>query len=183
MSIPKQPQQVKLIASILSSEQALADQVQEKLAGRFGRPDFVSPALPFHFTDYYEAEIGKKLFRRLLSFEDLISPEALPGIKLYTNSLENELARQDDTRQVNIDPGYISLWHLILATCKAFAHRPYLRDGVYADLTLLYRGKTFTPLAWTFPDYRSEQLIGLLNNIRAVYNGQLKATQETDNKS
>lgn len=174
MSIPKQPQQVKLIASILSSEQVLADRVQEKLVARYGSPDFVSPALPFHYTDYYEAEIGKNLFRRLLSFEDLISPEALPGIKLYTNSLESELARQDGTRQVNIDPGYISLWHLILATCKAFAHRPYLRDGVYADLTLLYRGKTFTALDWTFPDYRSEEMIVLLNGIRERYYQQVK---------
>jgi len=177
VSIPKEPQQVKLIASILSSEQALAGQVQEKLVARLGRADFVSPELPFHYTDYYEAEIGKNLFRRLLSFENLISPEALPGIKLYTNGIENELARQDGTRQVNIDPGYISLWHLILATCKAFAHRPYLRDGVYADLTLLYRGKTFTALDWTFPDYRSQEMITLLNGIRERYYRQLKKSE------
>ncbi|MEI6125712.1 MAG: DUF4416 family protein, partial [Pseudomonadota bacterium] len=169
MSSPKPPQPVKLIVSILTSEHDLAAAAGEQLKLRFGPADFISPELAFTFTDYYEKEIGKNLFRHFITYAELISPEALPSIKLYTNGLEETLARQDGTRRINIDPGYIALWHLILATCKRFAHRPYLRDGVYADLTLLFQGKTFKSLPWTFPDYGSAEIISLLNTLREQY--------------
>jgi len=174
VSSPKSPQPVKLIVSILTGGHDLVEKVCEKLTSRFGPIDFISEALPFNFTDYYEKEMGKALFRYLISFKKLISPDLLPSIKLYTNEIEEIFLREDSTRRVNIDPGYISLHHLILATCKGFSHRPYLRDGVYADMTLIFQGKTFSPLAWTFPDYGSDELIGLLNNIRTMYYKQLK---------
>ena len=42
-------------------------------------------------------------------------------------------------RPVNIDPGYINESRLILASTKDFSHRIYLRDGIYAEVTLNYR--------------------------------------------
>ena len=174
MSSPKPLQPVKLIVSILVGEHDLSEKVCKKLISRFGQIDFMSEALPFNFTDYYEKEIGKALFRYLVSFKTLIPPDMLPPIKLYTNEIEDIFLRQDGTRKVNIDPGYIALHHLILATCKNFSHRPCLRDGVYADMTLMFQGKTFSPLPWTFPDYRSDGLISLLNKIRDMYYRQLK---------
>jgi hypothetical protein len=75
---------------------------------------------------------------------------------------------------VNIDPGYISLSHAILATTKGYAHRPYLRDGIYADLTLIYRNRSFQPLEWTYPDYRQDQIILLFNQFRKKYMEDLK---------
>ncbi|MCX8043410.1 MAG: DUF4416 family protein [Desulfobacterota bacterium] len=174
MSLPKPPIPVKLIVSIISGNQELAGAVIERLSERFGSTDVVSDMMPFDYTDYYAAEIGTELFRRMVSFTQLIDPDELSEIKLFTNDMETHFARPDGTRQVNIDPGYISLWHLVLASCKPFAHRPYLGKGVYADLTLLYRGKTFTPLAWTFPDYRSQPMIALLNDVRERYYQQVK---------
>ncbi len=174
MSIPTSPQPVKLIVSILTGEQALVKVVGEKLKGRYGAFDFTSKAIPFRYTTYYEQEMGKNLFRHLASFDTLIAPDRLPAIKLYTNEVEQGLLRQDGTRRVNIDPGYIALSHLILATCKEFTHRPYLRDGVYADMTLVYQAKSFRSLPWTFPDYASSEMIELLNNIRASYYQQLQ---------
>ena len=53
-------------------------------------------------------------------------------------------------RRLNIDPGYIAQAHLILATGKGFSHRPYLRDGIYADLTLIFQDGTFRSLPWTY---------------------------------
>ena len=67
----------------------------------------------------------------------------------------------------------------MLASCKSFTHRPYLGDGVYADLTLVFRKKTFQALEWTFPDYASEGLIHILNGIRADYYERLKEMGET----
>lgn len=90
------------------------------------------------------------LVRRMVSFGPLIRPEALPEIKCLTNRME-ALHEQGDQRRVNIDPGYLSPSHLILATGKGYSHRPYLRDGIYADLTLIFSDGTFRPLPGPIP--------------------------------
>ena len=100
MSSPKPPQPVKFIVSILAGEHDLAEKVCKKLISRFGQIDFMSEALPFNFTDYYEKEIGKALFRYLVSFKTLISPDRLPPIKLYTNEIEDIKVRMGDVESV-----------------------------------------------------------------------------------
>jgi hypothetical protein len=120
--------------------------------------------------------MGENLHRRFLSMEKLIKPEALPDIKLATNEIEDKFS-SDSRRQVNIDPGYISKAHLILATGKSYTHRPYLRDGIYADLTLIYQGKKFRSLPWTYPDYADERQLVMLGKIREKYLLQLKLEQ------
>ena len=75
---------------------------------------------------------------------------------------------------MNIDPGYIAKAHLILATGKGYSHRPYLRDGIYADLTLIYCNKAFQSLPWTYPDYAGEEMIGIFTRIRDKYVLQVK---------
>jgi hypothetical protein len=174
VSAPRQPRPAKLIASIITGEPDLVEEVCSRLAAEFGPIDFTSRRLAFDYTQYYAEELGTELFRHFITLRDLIAPERLPDIKLFTNGLEAALSRPGGSRRVNIDPGYITLHNLILATCKNFAHRPYLRDGVFADLTLVYKGGTFTPLAWTFPDYRSPELIGLLNGLRDSYYRQIR---------
>jgi hypothetical protein len=134
--------------------------------------------MPFDYTSYYCAEMGDNLIRLFLAMEKLIRPEELPDIKLATNGIEDKLAL-DERRQVNIDPGYIAKGHLILATGKSYAHRPYLRDGIYADLTLIYQGKKFCSLPWTYPDYADEKQLLMLNKIRAKYLSQLKTAAQS----
>lgn len=174
MSSPHAPQPVKLIASILGSDLRAADRAIERLRTAFGDTDYVSDALRFDFTDYYEPEMGTGLQRRLASFAKLIAPDELPGIKLATNGIEHDFAAPDGKRTLNIDPGYIALCHLILATGKAFTHRPYLRDGIYADMTLVYRRGSFQTLEWTFPDYASPEMLNIITMLRARYFEQLK---------
>jgi hypothetical protein len=70
-------------------------------------------------------------------------------VKGWTNGLEERLAA-GGKRRVNIDPGYLARAHLILATGKGYTHRPYLRDGIYADLTLVFQQGGFQPLPWTY---------------------------------
>jgi hypothetical protein len=135
--------------------------------------DFISSLIPFDYTKYYEREMGSSLLRRFISFDTLIKPETLPDIKLITNRIEEHFSKEGK-RNVNIDPGYLSQAQLILATGKAYTHRPYLRDGIYADLTLLYRHNTFEPLQWTYPDYGGEEIREMLQVIRKKYLIQLK---------
>ncbi len=178
MSRPHPPQPVKLIASIVTGESALAETVISQLVEQYGKTDYRSPPLPFTYTDYYTKEMGGDLFRHLVSFEQLMAPDLLPSIKLFANDMEDASLRDDGTRRINIDPGYIALEHLILATCKPFTHRPYLADGVYADMTMVFRRGTFRKLEWTFPDYGSDEMIAILNKIRGMYHQQRKVLEQ-----
>jgi hypothetical protein len=164
---------VKLVVSVLSSRPTLIAEALRILSDRWGLVDFVSPRMPFPWTKYYELEMGVPLGRRFASFEPLIRPEHLPDIKRETNGMEDRFS-EEGARKVNIDPGYISAAHLVLATGKGYSHRPYLRDGVYADLTLLYQGGTFTVLPWTYPDYAHGDAVAMFNRIRERYLVQLK---------
>ncbi|MBN1828959.1 MAG: DUF4416 family protein [Deltaproteobacteria bacterium] len=173
MSRPHRSEPVKLMASVLAADRLLIESAIGELAGRYGRPDFLSSYLPFPYTDYYRDEMGEPLERRFISFEELIDPERLPAIKIDTNMIE-DLFREQGARKVNIDPGYISAYNLILATGKAYAHRPYLRDGIYADLTLIYRDGGFRSLEWTYPDYAGSDVRCVLEKVRERYIVQTK---------
>ncbi|MCL2669930.1 MAG: DUF4416 family protein [Syntrophaceae bacterium] len=173
MSRPQPAEAVKLLASLFGGEGGLIEAAIRDLAERYGRVDYLSAPLDFAYTDYYEREFGGGLFRRLVAFERLVAPDMLPDVKLWTNGLEKRLAA-GGKRCVNIDPGYLARPHLILATGKGYTHRPYLRDGIYADLTLVFRQGAFHPLPWTYPDYAGEMMIAILTRIREKYILQLK---------
>lgn len=174
MSVPTAAQPVKLIVSLVTGDEAVFVPVAAKLSKVYGRLDYLSRRIPFDKTDYYEREMGKNLVRRLITFEKLMEPDALPGVKRTTDRIESEYRDREENRRINLDPGYLTLSHLILATHKQFSHRPYLRDGVYADLTLIYKGKSFQPLQWTFPDYAADEIIEIMNRLRKRYKMQMK---------
>jgi len=176
MSKPTETLPVKLVFSVFAQAGGMLNETIGRLSALYGQPDYVSEQIPFDYTDYYNPEMGEKLVRRFLSMEKLIRPETLPDIKLATNEIENDSAI-DRHRLVNIDPGYLSQAHLILATGKGYTHRPYLRDGIYADLTLIYQGKKFCALPWTYPDYADEKQLVMLNAIRSRYLLQLRAAR------
>jgi hypothetical protein len=164
--------------SLITSSDPLIDQGIEDLSGDFGPVDFISERFSFHYTEYYTPEMGSGLFRRFITFENLIPRERLPEIKQRTNRLEARMAKPDGKRQINIDPGYLCMEHVILATTKGYTHRPYLRDGIYADLTLIFRNKSYQPLEWTYPDYREEKVIQLFNQLRRVYLQNLREKED-----
>ncbi|OGP92394.1 MAG: hypothetical protein A2157_11025 [Deltaproteobacteria bacterium RBG_16_47_11] len=174
MGKAKEPKAAKLFLSLIASEDGILQQGVNDLCLSFGGVDFTSEKLPFHFTDYYAKEMGGDLFRRLITFKNLIFIPYLPDIKRSTNRLEEKYATPAGNRRLNIDPGYLCLEHVVLATTKGYAHRPYLRDGIYVDLTLIYRNKSFQSLEWTYPDYRQQEVIGLFNQFRKKYVEDLK---------
>lgn len=179
MSQPAQAPPVKLLFSIFAPDGDLINSTIGSLTALYGLPDFISRQMPFDYTNYYAPEMGQALVRRFLSMEKLVRPESLPDIKLATNRIEQDSLAQQH-RLVNIDPGYLSSAHLILATGKGYSHRPYLRDGIYADLTLIYQGKKFCALPWTYPDYADERQLSMLSAIRACYLLQLKTNKSPD---
>ncbi len=150
------------------------EKAKEACAEAFGKGDYESPATPFTHTDYYEKEFGKNLLRRFLSFEKLVFPDALADIKHQTNAVERELSK-NGKRRVNIDPGYLTLSKVVLATTKDYMHRIYIGHGMYAEVTLYFKDNMFQGFPWTYPDYKTPEYVEIFNKIREIYKKQVNA--------
>ena len=92
--------------------------------------------------------------------------------RVYVRMQAEQLIRQcldrGDPRPFNA-----LLENLVLATGKSQAHRIYLGEGVFGDLTLIFRKGTYQPLPWTYPDYASRELIAVLEEVRQRYKCKL----------
>jgi len=148
---------VKLVVGMISGRKPLFDAAQRELMTQFGPLDYESALRPWEFTDYYSRELGENLGRKFLSFERLIDPERLAEIKSFTNRLEGNFSE-------------------VLATTKNRDHRIYIGQGIFAEVTLHFRGKSFRAWEWTYPDYATPEYIAIFNEIRALYREQLKGT-------
>ncbi len=178
MGTAREPQPVKLIASLLTGHLDLLPPVRATLARLFGPIDFESELLPFDHTDYYAPEFGPGLQRQIVTFERLVSPGDLPGIKCQANELERSLAAEGK-RRVNVDPGYVSLVKLVLASTKNHGHRLYLAQGVYGEVTLTFQQGRYRPWPWTYPDYGSERYCQMFGEIRERYKAQLREARHS----
>jgi len=148
--IPK----VKLIVGIMYCSQEILEHVLARLEKKFGK--HVDKIIyPFNFTDYYSDEMGDGLLKMLLVFKRTIDRKSLPSIKLFTNSLEKKLSA-DGKRRVNLDPGYMTLHNVVLASAKELPHRVYLGKGIFADVVLNFKHGAFHHSDHTFPDYKSD---------------------------
>lgn len=159
---------MKLVIGFIYQDEAIFIRAKDKLKRKFGHLDFESAPLEFSYTDYYKAEMGSNLKRRFISFRKLIAMGDLYRIKLYTNRLEEKFT-VNRRRAINIDPGYVDLAKLVLATTKDYAHRIFLRKGIFAEITLTFKGESFSPNDWTYPDYRSKEYSDIFNQIRKLY--------------
>ncbi len=163
---------VKLIIGLIAKDEAFFLKTQKTLEKRFATIDFKSDCLNFNYTDYYKEELGASLKRQFLSFKKLINPANLYKIKLYTQRVEKFFS-QAGKRKINIDPGYLDLAKLVLATSKDFSHRIYLAKGIYAEITLIYKNGGFQHLDWTYPDYRTDSYKKIFDTIRHIYHKQI----------
>lgn len=174
MTRPTPPEPLTLIVGMLSARPDLFEAAQAELTERYGPIALRSPILDFDFTDYYRPEMGPALKRRFLSFEQKIDPGDLAAVKLATNAIEAEFARRETfaPRPVNLDPGLISGSKLVLASAKDRSQRIYLRDGIYAEITLEFRKGRFSPVETTYRDYQSPEYIAFFTKARDLHLGR-----------
>lgn len=117
---------------------------------------------------YYAKEMGdEKLLKRIF----LVTTQAYPREFLLTTKLlslewEREWA-QNSKRMVNVDLGFISPENFILATTKNYAHRIFLGQNIFADLTYQCLEGTFQTLPWTYPDFKDQPKIDFLSWCRS----------------
>jgi len=167
----KQPELVKPIFGLLYPDLDHLKRIEETIEERWGQIDLRSDPEPFTYTDYYAPEMGDNLLRSWCALSTLADPAGVGDWKIESNNIENSWAKENK-RTINIDPGYISLPKLVLASVKDFSHRIYLGRGIYAEVTLIYRAHSFHGLPWTFPDYKDK--IPMFNEWRNVLKRQLQ---------
>jgi hypothetical protein len=164
------PPRVKLFCGMIAARRELFDEAAELLTGAFGSADLVSDVMDFDFTHYYDRAMGSPLYRRFISFRDLVSPDALIEVKLATNAMERHFAERvspdEPPRPINLDPGIIDTSKLVLASMKDFSHRIYLGRSVFAEVTLMFHKNGWESLPWTFPDYASPRYHSFLTAVR-----------------
>jgi hypothetical protein len=158
---------VKLIVGVLypSDSLDLLEWVMTRLSDTFGDIERKSAPYPFTYTDYYR-DISPGLTRCFFTFAGLRHPFGLVVWKKLAIAIEAESARDGAGRKVNIDPGYIDGARLILASTKDHAHRVYLRDDIFAEVTLCYRKSGWESFSYTFPDFAGGAYGDFLNAAR-----------------
>jgi len=187
MAVPNSPLPVCRFAGLLAGSEEQLAAARYELAQWYGKIVDSSEILPFHFTDYYQDEMGPNLLRQWVRFGALFNPEHLAKCKLETNMAETLLARQFSShpsapppeaprvlRPVNIDPGYVHRYKVILATTKDHSHRVYIAEGIYGEVTLHWHQNRWTPWPWTYADYQSEAAQAFFQKARTAYLEQLQ---------
>src|SRR5215470_1029385 len=173
------PAQVKLFCALLVAPTLPVDEVETVLAETYGVIALRSVPTPFIQTTYYEREMGTNLTRLYIAFDPLVSIGMLAAVKHMTNRLEARWSTSHGQRRVNIDPGYLDLAKVVLASTKDHSHRLYIGDGIFAEVTLRYRQHAFQPWEWTYPDYRVPSTLTSFHQLRALYQRQRRAVPRT----
>ena len=160
---------VLLIAAITSRYVSALDWAITKASETWGPIAKQSPVFDFTETNYYVASMGDELKKQFIALEGLIDPATIAGTKLQSNKWEQEFKSENSfsqERPINIDPGYISEAKLVLVTTKDRDHRIYLRDGIFAEVTLHFRERVWTHSRWTYPDYQRADFQGFFTECR-----------------
>ena len=172
MSQPVEPYPAKLIIRFLFSDPGVQIQALNTLVSDFGPMDFLSAPELFHtppitMKKWVWKSAGRRpafwnSWRRSLCRISSFAPMKLrPACYVMANG-----------RLISIRD-FSALERFILATGKNFTHRIYLRNGIYADLTLIYQKGAYRALPWTYPDYLEPELLHYLRVLRKKLRFQL----------
>ncbi|MEN3045302.1 MAG: DUF4416 family protein [Candidatus Hydrothermales bacterium] len=174
MAEPLEPIPVKLFIGIFFNDKDVILKVKDELIKRIDEIDYESQIFDFNFTSYYEKEMGKDIKRIFYSFKDLIDPAKIVDIKYISFEIEKKFMDFEGKRKVNIDPGYMDFFKVVLASFKPGGYKIYLDKGVYADITLWYEKGKFKPLLTSFPDFKNNLYEKTFLKIREIYKKDLK---------
>ena len=171
------PSPVLLLLAAFSRHEGALGWARARAVEAWGDVALESQAFAFDHTDYYQPTMGPGLRKRFFAFVETVDPGRLAEIKLVTNAWEQEYAEVSEhaePRPLNLDPGYLTLGKLVLASTKDFCHRIYLDRGIYAEVTLFYRHGRWEHHPWTFADYRREDYQQFFSECRDYLHRKLR---------
>ena len=176
----REPKPVVLFAAVSGKDLFALERAHRWLQQKWGNTWRVGEPFEFGWTQFYRKQMGDKILKQYLAFENLVDPAVLAESKLHSNQLEQDFAEEFGTKQVprplNIDPGYITEAKLVLATTKDRDHRIYLEQGILAEVTLFYQGDRWNASRWTYPDYQQARCLDFLDQCRTYLRKQIHTT-------
>jgi hypothetical protein len=168
---------ILFVGSLFSSDDVFFAAEQD-LREMFGTVLFKSPTVQWDYSDYYNSELRPPLLRTFLFFKTVVDPLCLVEAKLRVMEMEKKFS-VNDRRQINIDPGYLTLAKAVLASTKNYSHRINLGRGVFAELELFFRQGRFNPMPYTYADYRDKRFLGFFATARELFKKSLEAEKKT----
>ena len=165
MTKPMEPGLQSLVMGFLHTDQECFEKALALCVDEFGPVRTKLGPFEWDWSAHYVPEMGPGIVRWFYCFEKLVHPGHLPDIKMYTNEVEQRFA-VEGRRKVNIDPGLLCPWNLVLATSKPRHQRVYIDKSIFGDLTMVYHTGGYKPLEWTFKDWGSPEVVQFLTDIR-----------------
>lgn len=184
MGLVKQPPPSVRFAAVFSHSPEVLARVWPRLEAAWGPLAVLGTAFHFVESEYYLKTMcpgTTQLFKQLAVFAEPYDPGHLSQDKLQSNRWEEEWGEEwgwgeslvdsgvvadRSLRLVNIDPGYMSMTKLVLASTKNREHRLYLQSGIYAEVTLAYRDQRWQAFPWTYADYQRPDVLEYLARAR-----------------
>lgn len=142
------PKEAKAILFFLTNQEVLVEKVLPAFVNRLGPVALRSAWHPFPKSHYYEKEMGPNLKRCFVAFKNIFEPHRLTELKETATKLEGS------PRRINIDPGYIDLFKVVLASGKSGGQKVALSADVFAYPLLRFEKGKWIPFEWSFPDFR-----------------------------
>jgi len=172
MSEKLKPAPVLRVCSCLTGLPELLPEVEAELVRAFGEVALKSVPFAFDTSEYYRPEMGEGLQRTWYGFRDLCPAERLVEARLKTGEIEDRFA-VEGRRRVNLDPGYLDLGKLVLASLKEAPDKIHMGDGVWAHVCLQFRDGKFTAPDHSFPDFKDGRFDELMLEARELYKSLL----------
>lgn len=138
------------------------DEIKSWWESEFGASFFLesvfNPSL-----DYYQKEMSGPLARFLILSSNPVSRDSMLKSKSWAVSQEEKHLDSNSQRLINWDTGLLTSESFFLATTKSYAHRFYMGEGLYSELTLYFEEGKWVSLPWTYPDYLHSQKLDFLS--------------------
>ncbi|WP_417735895.1 DUF4416 family protein [Rosistilla oblonga] len=185
MGVVRMPESVMPLCAITTRYDDALDWSVETFAAAGFQVRRKSELFAFDMTNYYQAEMGNDLKKQIFAFEPLRDPQQLADWKLLTNQWELDFKAQNsypEDRPLNLDSGYLTLAKFVLATTKDRDHRLYLRDGIFAEVTMSFTGGSWKMHPWTYPDYQTEPAMNFLNAAREELKALFKEARRAESE-
>ncbi|MDP2599643.1 MAG: DUF4416 family protein [Deltaproteobacteria bacterium] len=161
----------KAVLFLLTQNPALADGVIAHFEKTLGPVALRGDWHLFEKT-YYEEELGPDLKRCVVGFKNPFQPWHLAELKRECIKIESGLPRplrglaMTTGRKINIDPGYVDLFKVVLASGKGGGQKICIAENIHAHTLLRYEKGGWIPFEWTFPDFKADTYHGDLLKIR-----------------
>jgi len=165
------PAPVQPVVGVLAASPALLAEAQSALAAAVAPVALASTAARWTQSEYYQPEMGAEIWRQYLALDGMMAPDELAALKRLTNRLEDRW-RGPQGRAVNVDPGYLDLLRVVLASTKDAAHRVAIGPGIYAEATLHFVYGRFAAWPYTYPDYAGADALDFFTRVRERFRAE-----------